>query len=184
MKILAFAASLRRDSLNRRLLDLAAGIARDAGADVDVAHFREFDMPLYDDDVKEVAFPPGADEMRRRVEAADGLMIASPEYNYSVPGTLKNAVDWLSRYRPRQPFGGKTGVLLSASPSAVGGIRGLWALRIPLEGLGVTLHPDMFALAQADRAFGGDGGLADAALQRRLESLVAGYLRMGERLRE
>jgi hypothetical protein len=71
---------------------------------------------------------------------------------------------------------------LAASPGAVGGIRGLWQLRIPLEGLGVTLHPDMFALANADKAFGEAGELADAATADRLTKMVDGYLEMGRKL--
>ena len=153
MKLLAFAASLRRESLNRKLITLAVDLARDAKVEVDLADFHDFDMPLYDADLQAASgFPSGARELARRIESADGLMIASPEYNYSIPGTLKNAIDWVSRMKP-MPFRGKHGVLLAASPSLVGGIRGLWALRVPLEGLGVTLYPDMFALAQAPQAF-------------------------------
>src|SRR5688572_17148243 len=109
MKILAFAASLRKESLNRKLITLAADIARSQGAEVDLAEFGEFDMPLYNGDVDAgQGKPPGAIELQRRIEAADSLMIASPEYNYSMPGTLKNALDWVSRFRP-MPTHGKTG---------------------------------------------------------------------------
>jgi chromate reductase, NAD(P)H dehydrogenase (quinone) len=108
-------------------------------------------------------------------------MIASPEYNYSVPGTLKNAIDWVSRMNP-MPFRGKHGFLLAASSTVAGGSRGLWALRVPLEGLGVTLYPDMFALAQAAQALDERGKLKDPELQGRLEKMVTGYLRMGARL--
>ncbi|HEY6074963.1 MAG TPA: NAD(P)H-dependent oxidoreductase [Anaerolineales bacterium] len=182
MKLLAFAASLKRESLNRRLLNLAVELARDSGIVVDLAEFREFDMPLYNADVQSSAgFPDGALEMSRRVQAADGLMVASPEYNYSIPGTLKNAIDWVSRLNP-MPFRGKHGFLLAASSSLVGGIRGLWALRVPLEGLGVILYPDMFALAQAAQALDERGKLKDPKLQERLEKMVTGYLRMGAKL--
>jgi chromate reductase, NAD(P)H dehydrogenase (quinone) len=182
MKLLAFAASLKRESLNRKLIQLAAELARESGIVVDLAEFREFDMPLYNADVQNSAgFPEGASEMGRRIQAADGLMIASPEYNYSVPGTLKNAIDWVSRMNP-MPFRGKHGFLLAASSTVAGGSRGLWALRVPLEGLGVTLYPDMFALAQAAQALDERGKLKDPELQGRLEKMVTGYLRMGARL--
>jgi chromate reductase, NAD(P)H dehydrogenase (quinone) len=182
MKLLAFAASLKRESLNRKLIQLAAELARESGIVVDLAEFREFDMPLYNADVqKSAGFPEGASEMGRRIQAADGLMIASPEYNYSVPGTLKNAIDWVSRMNP-MPFRGKHGFLLAASSTVAGGSRGLWALRVPLEGLGVTLYPDMFALAQAAQALDERGKLKDPELQGRLEKMVTGYLRMGARL--
>lgn len=91
-------------------------------------------------------------ELRRRLEANDAFVIVSPEYNSSMPGVLKNAIDWTSRHKP-QPFNGRHALLLSASPSIVGGNRGLWALRIPLEHLGARVYPDMFSLAQAHEAF-------------------------------
>jgi NAD(P)H-dependent FMN reductase len=182
MRLLAFAASLKRESLNRKLLNLAVELARDSGVVIDLAEFREFDMPLYNADVQSSAgFPEGAMEMSRRIEAADGLIIASPEYNYSMPGTLKNAIDWVSRRKP-MPLRGKHGLLLAASSTVAGGIRGLWALRVPLEGLGVTLYPDMFALAQAAQALDERGELRDPELRERLEKMVTGYLRMGAKL--
>ena len=182
MRLLAFAASLKRESLNRKLITLAVGLAREAQVEVDLAHFREFDMPLYDADLQSsTGFPEGARELARRIEAVDGLMIASPEYNYSLPGTLKNAIDWVSRMKP-MPLRGKHGVLLAASTSLVGGSRGLWALRVPLEGLGVMLLPEMFALAQAPQAFDEHGKLKDPELQERLRKLVHGYLDMGKKL--
>ncbi len=182
MKLLAFAASLRRESLNRKLITLAVALARDAKVEVDLADFHDFDMPLYDADLQAASgFPSGARELARRIESADGLMIASPEYNYSIPGTLKNAIDWVSRMKP-MPFRGKHGVLLAASPSLVGGIRGLWALRVPLEGLGVTLYPDMFALAQAPQAFDEQGKLKDPELRERLSKMTTGYFVMGRKL--
>ena len=182
MRLLAFAASLRRDSLNRKLVRVSTDLARDAGIEVDLADFHEFDMPLYDADVQAAAgFPSGARELARRIEAADGLMIASPEYNYSMPGTLKNAVDWVSRMKP-MPLRGKHGFLLAASTSLVGGLRGLWALRVPLEGLGVTLYPDMFGLAQAQQAFDERDKLKDPEVQERLAKMAKGYFLMGEKL--
>ena len=181
-KVLAFAASLRRGSWNRKLIQLAADLAREGGAEVDLAEFREFEMPIYDADLQGASgFPPGAQELAHRVAAADGLMIASPEYNYSLPGTLKNAIDWVSRMKP-MPFRGKSGFLLSASNSQVGGIRGLWQLRIPLEGLGVLLHPDMYALPWADKSFGPDGRLTDAERLNRLAAMVTSYLAVARKL--
>jgi NAD(P)H-dependent FMN reductase len=182
MRLLAFAASLRRDSLNRKLIQIAADLARDAGIEVDLAHFHEFDMPLYDADLQASSgFPSGASELARRIESAHGLMIASPEYNYSIPGTLKNAIDWVSRMKP-MPLRGKHGILLAASTSLAGGTRGLWALRVPFEGLGVTLYPDMFALAQAQQAFDERGKLKDPEVQERLARMAKGYFVMGKKL--
>ncbi|MFL5898661.1 MAG: NADPH-dependent FMN reductase [Solirubrobacterales bacterium] len=182
MRLLAFAASLRRDSWNKKLLACAVELARSGGAEVEVADFAEFDMPLYNADLQAASgFPAGAQAMAQRVTAADGILIASPEYNYSLPGTLKNAIDWVSRMKP-MPLRGKHGLLLAASTSVIGGSRGLWQLRIPLEGLGVLLYPDMFALAQAQEAFASPLSLKDPQLGERLSKLVAGYLEVGRKL--
>jgi NAD(P)H-dependent FMN reductase len=180
MRILAFAASVRASSLNRRLALLEASIARAAGAEVDLAEFREFDMPLYDGDLDaEGGLPRGALELQRRIHEADAILIASPEYNYSIPGSLKNAIDWVSRARP-MPWRGKSIYLSSASPSPIGGIRGLWQTRIPLEGCGALVFPDMFSLANADRAFDDAGRLRDPAAMERLEREVTGFVRLAE----
>jgi NAD(P)H-dependent FMN reductase len=182
VRILAFAASLRKGSLNRRLLELSASIAREAGAEVDIAAFREFEMPMYDADVdREQGLPPGGLELASRLKTADALLLTVPEYNYSIPGTLKNAIDWVSRVRP-MPWRGKSVYLMSAAPSPMGGIRGLWQTRIPLEGCGALVFPDMFALPHADKAFAADGGLHDAALLERLRKEIAGFVRLAEAL--
>jgi NAD(P)H-dependent FMN reductase len=176
MRVFAFAAALRRDSLNRKLVRLAATAAEKAGGTVDLADFHEFDMPLYDGDVEATTgVPEGTKKLRERFATADAFMIASPEYNFSIPGTLKNAIDWVSRINP-PVWRGKPGLLLSASPSPVGGNRALWMLRVPLEVLGACLHPDMFSLVQAHEAFDGDGALKDAKLAARLEKTVAAFL--------
>lgn len=182
MKLLAFAASLRAGSYNRKLLALAVEIAREGGAEVDHADFREFHMPIYDGDMQvNEGFPAGALEMGRRVTEADGLLISSPEYNFSVPGTLKNAIDWLSRMKP-VPLKGKHGYLMSASTGQVGGIRGLWHLRVPLEGTGVLLQPDMYTLPWADKAFDEEGRLKEPERFDRLSKGVEGYLRLAAKL--
>ncbi|HXE58701.1 MAG TPA: NAD(P)H-dependent oxidoreductase [Gemmatimonadales bacterium] len=176
MKVLAFAASLRKESHNRRLAALAARYAGEAGAEVDLADFADFRVPLYDGDVERTAgLPPGARELIRRAGPAAGLLIASPEYNYSLPGTLKNLIDWVSRAKPN-PLRGKSALLLAASTSGFGGIRGLWQLRIPLEGMGVFVHPDMFALPNAARMFDDRGELTEPERAERLRNLVRGYL--------
>lgn len=182
IRLLAFAASLRERSINRRLLEVAGSVAQDCGATVTIAEFREFDVPLFNQDlVDRSGLPGGAEAFKRRLEAADGLLLASPEYNYSMPGTLKNLIDWVSRYRP-VPLRGKSALLLATSSGTVGGIRGLWQLRIPLEGLGVFVYPDMFALPTGGQAFTEDGVLKDPAQAERLRKMVAGYLESAVRM--
>jgi NAD(P)H-dependent FMN reductase len=179
LRVLVFGASLREDSLNRKLAALAVRIAEQSGATVDHASMRDFDVPSYDGDGEKAhGFPPGAEELRRRLLESDAFIVSSPEYNSSMPGILKNLIDWTSRFRP-QPFDGKHGLLLSASPSMVGGNRGLWALRIPLEHLGARIYPDMFSLAQAHRALVQDD-FADAALRARFEKNLQAFLSLAE----
>jgi len=180
MKILAFAASLRKGSLNRKLIGVVTDMLRELGGEVDLAEFHEFDMPLFDGDRQAAeGLPPGALALERRMRAAPAMVIATPEYNYSIAGPLKNAIDWVSRARP-MPWRGRSIYLVSTSPGAIGGIRGLWQTRIPLEGCGALVFPDMFALAHADRAFTDDGRLADAAMADRLRQQVLGFYRLAE----
>ncbi|HEV8065786.1 MAG TPA: NAD(P)H-dependent oxidoreductase [Acidimicrobiales bacterium] len=176
IRLLVFSASLRAGSLNTQLAGLACRIIEANGSTVDQASMRDFDTPSYDQDLqKNEGFPAGAQELQRRLSACDGFVISSPEYNASMPGHLKNSIDWVSRYSP-QPFNEKYGLLLSASPSMVGGNRGLWSLRIPLEHLGSRVYPDMFSLAQAHNAFDGDGRIADSQLQQRFEDNIVNFM--------
>ncbi|MGW3008232.1 NADPH-dependent FMN reductase [Streptomyces sp. NPDC001219] len=180
LRVLVLGASLRAGSSNARLASLVARIMTAADAAVDLAAMREFAMPLYDGDLEEAeGLPHGALALRVRLERCDAFVLSSPEYNASVPGVVKNAIDWVSRVRP-QPFKTKHALLVSASPSLVGGNRGLWALRVPLEHLGTRVYPDMFSLAAAHQGFAEDGQLADPALQQRLEETVTAFLHLVE----
>jgi chromate reductase, NAD(P)H dehydrogenase (quinone) len=180
VRVLVFSGSSRKDSLNVRLSTIAEGIARDHGAQVVRATMADFDCPSYDGDVESIeGIPAGATRFRDRLLDCDAFILASPEYNGSLPGVLKNAIDWASRFRP-QPFNGKQGFLLSASPSMAGGNRGLWALRVPLEHLGARIYPDMFSLAQAHNAFKDDGSLTNERLHERLKSIISCFLNLVE----
>ncbi|MDH6136859.1 chromate reductase [Kitasatospora sp. MAA4] len=180
LRLLVLGAALRAESTNARLAALVARLAVDAGAVADLAGLHEFDMPLYDGDVEAAGgLPDGALALRDRLELCDAFVISSPEYNASMPGALKNAIDWVSRIQP-QPFKTKHALLVSASPSLVGGNRGLWALRVPLEHLGTRVYPDMFSLGQAHQAFTDDGLLTDPGLQQRLAETVTAFLGLVE----
>lgn len=182
LRALIFGASLRRESLNARLAELAARIAEQHGATIDLAKFEEFTVPPYDGDADTgETYPKGAELFAKRLSASDALIIASPEYNASMPGALKNLIDWVSRMRP-QPFDEKHILLMSASPSMVGGNRGLWALRVPLEHLGARVFPDMFSLATAHTAFEGPG-LANQSLMSRFDKNIAAFLSLVEAAR-
>ena len=178
MKLLLVAGALRKESLNKQLLNLAGRHLEAAGIELERVDFHALGIPIYDGDVEaSTGLPHGALELAARVSAADGLVIASPEYNMSVPALLKNAIDWLSRAKP-MPLRGKTALLMSASPSLVGGNRGLWALRVPLEVLGVHVYPDMFSLATAHQAFTPEGELKDEMLAKFFKRTIEGYVRV------
>ena len=179
ISFLVFSASLRAGSLNTTLAKLAASSIEKQGGTVDLAAMSAFDSPSYSQDAQAQGFPPGATELRRRLEANDGFVIASPEYNGSAPGLLKNVIDWVSRFRP-QPFNDRHALLLSASPSMTGGNRGLWTLRVPLEHLGSRVYPDMFSLAQAHQAFDAQGKIANQQLADRLDQTIAGFMDLAE----
>jgi NAD(P)H-dependent FMN reductase len=177
MKILAFAGSLREGSLNRKLLAVACEIVRKKGAEVKVVDLAEFEMPLYNGDIEDKqGVPAAANKLKDLFNSFDGVMISAPEYNYSVSGVLKNAIDWTSRIKP-QPFRQKHMLLMSASPSMVGGNRGLWVLRMSLEALGAFVYPDMFSLAVANEAFDPKDKLKEANLYKILETNVEGFIK-------
>jgi chromate reductase, NAD(P)H dehydrogenase (quinone) len=175
VRVLVLSASLRRDSLSSRLARLTADCFAASEAFVTVHSMAEFTMPLYDQDVEdETGMPAGAEALKAALLDHDAFVIVSPEYNGSMPGSLKNAIDWLSRFRP-QPFTERQCLLLSSSPSMIGGNRGLWALRMPLEHLGTRVYPDMFSLAQAHNAFDDNGQLKDQVLHGRLQATVTAF---------
>lgn len=179
MKILVFAASLRKDSLNRKLATVAADILRSQpGTNVDHVDYREFEMPIYDGDLEDASgIPAGGRAFIKRIESADAIVISTPEYNGGIPGTLKNAIDWASRSRP-VPFTGKHILLLGASPGGLGAVRGLLHTRVPLETLGSFVYPQMFGVPKADAAFDESGKFKDPKQAENLTKLITSFLKV------
>jgi chromate reductase len=159
-RILAFAGSTRRESFNKKLVQIAVKGAREVGAEVTLLDLKDFPLPLFDQDL---------------FIEHDGLLISSPEYNSSITAVLKNAIDWVSRPAPDEPplvaFRGKVATLMSASPSALGGLRGLVHVRSILGNIGVIVLPDQVAVPKAHEAFLPDGSLTDAKQQAGIEAL-------------
>jgi chromate reductase len=180
VRLLVFGASMREGSMNDRLASLAAAVAQEKGAEIERATMSDFECPPYDLDTElSTGIPAGAQALREKLLGTDGFIVASPEYNASMPGVLKNTIDWVSRFRP-QPFNGKQALLIAASPSMTGGKVGLWALRQPLEHLGTRVYPDMFALAQAHHAFDSAGRIADGKLQHWFEMTIECFIDLVE----
>jgi NAD(P)H-dependent FMN reductase len=180
LRFLVFSASLRKDSLNTRLARLAVRTVEKRGVIVDFAEMKEFDCPSFNQDMElEKIIPPGAEQFLKRLTSNDAFIISSPEYNASMPGHLKNVIDWVSRFRP-QPFNERHGLLMSASPSMAGGNRGLWSLRIPFEHLGAHVFPDMFSLAMAHQAFNPAGEIINTTLAGRFEITLEKFMDLVE----
>lgn len=172
MNVLVFAASHRKESINRKLARCAAQSVVEAGGKVDFTEYGEFDSPLYDDEMFDAAaIPSPVQHFTGKLEMADAVIIASPEYNWSFPGSLKNLIDWASVKNPT-PFAGKAVLLLSASPSLRGGAQGLVHLRTPLSALGAFVYPRLFTLSRAHSAFAVDGRLLDEKLRSELGQLA------------
>jgi chromate reductase len=125
IKLLGISGSLRKGSFNSALLRAAQAQAPD-GMSIEIADISE--IPLYNDDVREKGYPAPAQTLREQLREADAVLIATPEYNYSIPGVLKNAIDWASR-PPEQPFDGKIVGIMGASPGRIGTARAQYHLR-------------------------------------------------------
>lgn len=185
MKILILPGSLRKDSLNLRLARVIERELASSGNEPTVADPALLDMPLYNGDLeKESGLPANARKLAELFRDHEAVVFCAPEYNYSVSGVVKNAVDWLSRERPTDCLGQRPIFLTAASPAGPGGIRGLWQLRIPLEGRSAYVHSPMFALSKAGGAFDGDGNLKDEQTRDTLRSMLDGFLSFASALAE
>jgi chromate reductase len=174
-KILAFAGSTRSDSYNKKLVRIAADGARAAGAEVTVIDLRDLALPVYDADLEQKGLPANARKLKDLMLAHHGLLIASPEYNSSITAVLKNAIDWASRPEPGEPelacFMDKVAAIMSASPGALGGLRGLVHLRSILGNIRVLVLPDQVAIMKAHEAMTPEGTLKDAKQQEAVGNL-------------
>lgn len=177
-KILVFAGSQRTDSFNKKLARLATEAAQAAGAEATFLDFRDYPMPLYDQDLEQrEGLPEPAKKFKEVMRSHQGLIIASPEHNSSISALLKNAIDWASRQAdPSEPglacFAGKVAAIMSASPGALGGLRGLVHLRSILGNIQVLVLPDQLAIMKANEAFESDGALKDANQQASVERIA------------
>lgn len=181
INVLAFSGSLRDDSVNKKLVLEAANFARQLGANVTVINLKDYPMPYYDQDLEDrEGLPPKAREFRNLLIQNQIVIIASPEYNGSISGVLKNALDWASRDDNANPsrdgFQGKKFLLLSASPGKGGGTRGLVHLRAVIENIGGTVLATQVSVPNAYSAFNDQGQLKDAQLRMQLQQSVKAAL--------
>lgn len=188
IKILAFAGSARKDSYNKKLVAIAAQGARGAGAEVTVIDLRDYPLPIFDEDLESgEGTPANATRLKDLFEAHDGLLIASPEYNSSISALLKNTIDWVSRPTPGKPglycYAGKVAAIMSASPGALGGLRGLVTVRSILGNIDVIVLPGQRAIAKAFEAFDPSGALKNPKDQEAIAGIGAELARTLAKLR-
>ena len=178
-KILVFAGSTRSGAFSGQTADAAMRELALQGADVTRISLGDYPLPILDQDLeKEKGVPENALKLGRQIAAHDGLLIASPEYNASIPPLLKNAIDWVSRIRrdnggPLAPFAGKVAALCSSSDGAFAGIRGLYHLRAVLMSCHVEVISQQCSVARAADAFDANGGFMEERLRKTMQTVVA-----------
>ena len=179
LSVLGICGSLRRGSYNGAALRAAQGLAP-AGMTLEIAGLDG--IPPYNEDIRAAGLPPAVVTLRERIAAADALLIATPEYNFSVPGVLKNAIDWASR-PPDQPFDGKPLAILGASPGRTGTARAQYHLRQCFVFLNAHLlnKPEVM-IAGANQLFDEAGRLTDEATRAHLARLLAALADWARRL--
>ena len=182
-RILALAGSARKDSFNAKLVGVAAEGAREAGAEVTILDLAEYPLPLFDEDLeRDDGTPENASRLKELFLGSCGLLIASPEYNSSITPLLKNVIDWVSRPVEGEPrlaaYQGKVAAIMSASPGALGGLRGLVHVRSILSSIGVIVLPNQVSIPNAYDAFDEGGQLKDECKQTSVKQLGAGVATM------
>src|SRR6202023_1472898 len=169
-KVLGICGSLRKDSYNMAALRVAIE-QKPAGMTVEVADISQF--PLYNEDVRAQGFPPPVQKLREQIAAADALLFACPEYNYSMSGVLKNAIDWASR-PPDQPFAGKPCAIIGAAAGMAGSARAQYDLRRSCVFLDMhPLNKPEVLIGQAQSKFDAEGKLLDEVAHNLLRDLLA-----------
>jgi NAD(P)H-dependent FMN reductase len=179
MKYVLFSGSFRTGSLNKKLISCASQILSPKN-EINLIDVRSLAIPVYDGDIEAQGIPVGVQKLGEAIRAANAIVISSPEYNGSIAGPLKNAIDWVSRLRP-VPFEAKPILLLGASPGGFGAIRALGLTRAPFEAMGSFVYPQTFALPKANEAFDSTGALIDAGVQKRLTDLLVKFETFAQR---
>ena len=189
-KILFLAGSARKESINKKLAQLAANMAEISGAEVTVIDLNDYDMPLYNGDLEMLeGIPDNAKRLKQIFINHDGFFISSPEYNGSYSALLKNTIDWLSRPHEEHEaslvaYKGKVAALGAVSPGGLGGLRGLVPLRMLLGNIGVTVIPSQMAVGAGFKAFDSDGKLQDERQTALLQATIDELLRTADRLKD
>jgi len=180
LNILALAGSLRSESFNRKVLRIAKQIVSEWNVNVIDLDLKTLNLPLFDADLRTNGFPESVKKLKDSIASADVILIATPEYNHSIPGVLKNAIDWASDIT--NPFAGKTAAIFGTSTGLFGTLRAQLHLRQVLASLNVELvpQPQVFIRSASD-AFLSDGSLADKTIEQQLRQLIEATLALAYR---
>ena len=182
-RILAFAGSARRESLNRKFLAIAVAAAREAGGEVTLLDLNDYVLPLYHGDLEEESgLPENAKKLIALIAQHGGLLIASPEYNSMITPLLKNTLDWCTR-GDDDPFPGKVAAVISASPGGFGGVRSLVLAQQLLLKLGCHVVPGQCALPSAGKAFDATGKLLDTRAEKSVRALMVALVSTAAKFR-
>jgi len=179
MKVIGISGSLRAGSYNTMALKAAQKLAP-AGIEVEIAGIA--DIPLYNDDVRAAAEPEAVAALKAKIRAADGVLLVTPEYNFSIPGVLKNTLDWMSR-PPEPPFDGKPVAIMGASPGPVGTARVQYHLRQVLVFMNTfTVNKPEVFISQCASRFNAQGELTDEATAKFITDLLVSLKALKERV--
>ena len=176
-KILVFAGSNRTGAYSKRVADAAVKTLMTLGADVTRIALADYPLPIMDEDLEqEKGIPDNAMKLGRLFAAQDGILIASPEYNSSIPPLLKNTIDWVSRIskdggKPLKPYAGKVVALCSSSEGSFGGARGLYHLRSVFMNVGTQIITEQCSVIHAHQAFAEDGSFRDERAARSMQKV-------------
>ena len=172
IKILAFAGSLRSGSFNKKLLLQVCDQLKETGCEVSYLDLKSLQLPIYDGDLEDSeGMPAGGQKLIESIVAADAIVIASPEYNSSISGALKNAIDWASR-ASKNPFNGKVIGLVGTSTGWFGAVRSLTQLRLILNHLRAVVIPAQVTIPNAEESFNAQGKLNSESHSKLIKSMV------------
>ena len=171
-RIIAFSGSIRKGSHNAKLAKLVVKRAKAAGADAEYIDLGAYPMPVFDADLETEHHPKCAQDLAKRFAAADGVFVATPEYNGSVTPLLKNTIDWISREKQFPAFKKPVFAVGSASPGHMGAVGARGHLRDILAHLGALIVPMNFGVGQAETAMDEEGELTVQRLSQQLDQMV------------
>lgn len=186
VKVIAMAGSLRKNSFNHTLAKLVAEQALNAGAEVEVVTLSDYDIPFFNEDIEQQGPVADVESLKAKIRDADALIIATPEYNGSISGVLKNALDWVSRTAPdaKPAFANTTVAMVATSPGGLGGIRGFAHTRDVFVGMGALVLSQQLAVGNAYQAFNEQGQFSDEHSAKQAQTLAQNLVTTAAKLKQ